>query len=430
MRARLFVAAGSLAAIAGCGPAPETEATATGALGQPNGDYPGYEERAVLYETNKARVNPADEGWSSFSSQPPLQWNYDLNRSARAHSIDMRDTPCFQHDSCDGTDTFARIQTFYTASWTSMGENIAAGVPDAVTVVYNWINEIGAAAGETGHREAIFSDKFHLMGTGFAAGGTRYKNYWTQDFVGLNRAPTRPRLTDGIHIRASGTGGNLIFGTTYYDAGASAQPTVVSVVIDGACTELPLVRGTPNLGAFEKAITLGDGCHGYYFVARSGSSSFVYPDSGGLQVGVGGNAASCALFAASVPAGSCDGNPAGTGGSSGGAAGAGGGSSTGAAGAGGPGGSSGSPGAAGSPGRGGGSAAGSPGAAGTSGAAGATGLAGAPPATGAAGAGGPTDSDAAGCGCDVTPGSGSGSFTLLALGALALARRRRRLARA
>ena len=32
------------------------------ALGQPNGDYPSYDERVVLYATNRARSDPAAEG--------------------------------------------------------------------------------------------------------------------------------------------------------------------------------------------------------------------------------------------------------------------------------------------------------------------------------------------------------------------------------
>jgi len=414
MRGARFLCGVVLVSLAGCA-APEPDTAVVSALGQPNGDYPGYEERAVLYETNRARMDPSAEGWATFPAQPPYQWDYDLNRSARAHSLDMRDTPCFQHESCDGTKFDARIKTFYTRSWRNMGENIAAGVPDAVTVVYNWINEIGAAAGETGHRESIFSATFHLMGTGFAAGGTKYKNYWTQDFVGLQTAPTRPKMTDGIHIRASGTGGNLTFGTTYYDGSSSAAGVTVYVVIDGTCTALPLVRGPATRGAYEKAITLGDGCHGYYFFATNGSATAIYPDSGGLQVGVGSAAASCALFTASVPAGDC-GAP-GVGGSGGGAAGAGGGGTTGAAG---------SPGAAGDSGRGGGVGAAGSGPAGSTGVAGSvTGAGGS--VTGAGGSGGIPEGGAAGCTCTTAPDrhDGLASFAVMVMG-LVLARRRRR----
>jgi uncharacterized protein YkwD len=165
---------------------PAGAAAVSGALGQPNGDYPGYEERAVLYLTNRARTDPSAEGWPSYPAQPPLQWSYDLDRAARAHSLDMRDTPCFQHNSCDGTDAQARVLSYYTGPWMAWGENISAGVPDPPTAVHNWLYEIGAAAGETGHRDNIFSSGFTLLGVGFAAGGTKYKNYYTQDFIGTS----------------------------------------------------------------------------------------------------------------------------------------------------------------------------------------------------------------------------------------------------
>src|SRR3954465_6567302 len=113
---------------AGCTAVPIGESEA--ALGDPNGDYPSYDERVVLYGTNRARVDPAKEGWASYPATPPLQWNLQLNQSSRAHSLDMRDTPCFQHNSCDGTDIWQRITGYYTTQYMSIGENISAGVPD------------------------------------------------------------------------------------------------------------------------------------------------------------------------------------------------------------------------------------------------------------------------------------------------------------
>src|SRR4051812_14002256 len=155
---------GVAAAVAGCVDGADNISQVSAALGQPNGDYPSYDERVVLYGTNRARMDPAAEGWPAYPAQPPLQWNYDLSRSARAHSADMRDTPCFEHNSCDGTDVFARIKSFYTGPWTSMGENIAGGPTDGLTAVHNWIYEVGATPGETGHRDSIFSAKFTLVG--------------------------------------------------------------------------------------------------------------------------------------------------------------------------------------------------------------------------------------------------------------------------
>src|SRR5260370_34930568 len=83
------------------------------ALGQPVGDFPNYDERVTLYATNRARADPPAEGWPAYRAQPPLQWNVELDRSARAHSRDMRDTPCFQHNSATATDAFVHVQTDY-----------------------------------------------------------------------------------------------------------------------------------------------------------------------------------------------------------------------------------------------------------------------------------------------------------------------------
>jgi hypothetical protein len=306
----------------------------TRALGQPNGDYPGYEERVVLYGTNRARVSPTTEGWPAYPAQPPMQWNVDLNKSSRAHSTDMRDKGCFQHESCDGTAPFTRIQTFYKGAWMMMGENIAAGVPDPLTVVHNWIYEIGATAGETGHRDAIFSGSLSLIGVGFAAGGAGlFKNYWTQDFVGT--PVMRPRLTDGIHFpKSPAAGGNVTFAASYYEANLTGQPSVF-VVIDGSCKPLAMVRGTPALGAYESSVPVADGCHPYFFLATLGDgvSKATYPDTGALQVGAGAAVSTCLLFATTRTEATCagrDGGVAGVGGTAG-SAGAGGSSGAGGA---------------------------------------------------------------------------------------------------
>jgi uncharacterized protein YkwD len=279
---------------------------ARAALGQPSGDYPNYDERVVLYGTNRARAEPGKEGWSSYPAQPPLQWNLALNQSSRAHSIDMRDTPCFQHESCNGTDPWTRITSYYTTAYQSIGENISAGVPDGLTAVHNWLYEIGAAPGETGHRDNIFSADFTFMGSGFAAGGTQFTNYWTQDFIG--NPVTRPALTDGIHFPVSAASGKSVtFGTSYYDDHGQAAGSV-NVVVDGHCRALTRVRGSTSPAAYEAALSLADGCHAYWFRAATGSKVATYPDSGSLQVAFGGGSGgTCALFTTARAVADCEG---------------------------------------------------------------------------------------------------------------------------
>ena len=202
-------------AVAGCTREDATVSVVRAALGLPAGDFPNYDERVALYATNRARADPSAEGWPAYPAQPPLLWQIDLNHAARAHSQDMHDTPCFQHNSCDGTDSFKRVLGYYTGNWSSIGENILAGKAssDGFLAVHNWINEVGAAPGETGHRDNIFSAKFTLLGNGFVPGGTAFQNYWTQDFIGT--PVTHPRLADGVHFPATAAaGGAVTFGTT------------------------------------------------------------------------------------------------------------------------------------------------------------------------------------------------------------------------
>ena len=218
----------------------------------------------------------------------------------------MRDTPCFQHNSCDGTPTFTRVLSYYTGKWSNIGENINTGrsFSDGFISVHAWIYEIGATPGETGHRDSIFSKDFTLVGAGFAPGGTKFQNYWTQDFIGTPVA--RAHMGDGIHFpQAPAAGGAVSFGTTYFDAGAKG-PGAIFVVVGGACTPLALKRGKAGNAAYEASLPLAAGCHGYWFLARNGSTTETYPDSGALQVAVGG-APACPLFAAGRVDIACDG---------------------------------------------------------------------------------------------------------------------------
>lgn len=293
---------------AGCG-APETRpsdlASTTAALGEPIAGRPSYFERVALYATDRARVDPAHaaSGWSEFAPVPPLLWNDALGRSALAHSEDLRDTPCFQHDSCDGTPTFDRVRSYYTESAAALGENIAAGISDPFQLIDNWLDEVGAPAGEDGHRKNIFSDAFHYVGLGYAPGGSEYRGYWTQDFAGARSAPAVPPLAAGAHYFA-GDSDDATFGVVYYDA-ASVAPRSVSVVVDGKAIALSRVNGNPGAGAYEGSLRLGPGCHRYYFRAEVGDEVVLYPDGGTL--GAAEDASECAEY----QAGGVDNSPSG-----------------------------------------------------------------------------------------------------------------------
>jgi MYXO-CTERM domain-containing protein len=244
-------------------------------------------------------------------------------------------------------------------------------------------------------------------------------------------------MTDGIHFAAVPGGPVVTFGTTYYDA-AGAAPDRIVVVVDGACNPLALAsaagmpRGTAGKGAYEATLTLAPGCHPYYFLTGSGTSSVTYPDGGALQVAVGVAAATaCPVFAPTREAGSCD---------AGGAGGAGTGGSGASGGGGGPGprgtgGGAAVPGTGGAVG-GGGSGVSSGGGSGGAAAADASAPDGSGPGEGgAAGLGAPAAAGQTGCACAAVPGRRAGPIHLaassLALGGLVAAtlRRRRRSSR-
>lgn len=258
-------------------------------LGVPIAARPSYFERLALYAADRARTEPdvsdTTHWGKSYPAVPPLLWDDGLGIAALVHSTDMHDTPCFQHNSCDGTDPFVRIKKYLKLGASTMGENIAAGVNDGQQVVEtSWINEVGAAPGTTGHRDNMFSADFNFVGFGYLTGGTQYQGYWTQDFAGAAGPNPFPRLPVGSHYPE--TGPMVTFGTVYYDSTGGA-PDKVEVYVDGKlAAPLALVRGKRDLGAYEAGVNLGAGCHLYRLVATAGGKTVgCYPGTGQLGVG-------------------------------------------------------------------------------------------------------------------------------------------------
>jgi uncharacterized protein YkwD len=113
-----------------------------------------------------------------------LMLDLGLDAAAEAHSLDLATTNCFSHDSCNGTNWATRIKTSYTPN-TFLGEIIAAGQPDAASVVSAWMNS-------DGHRANILGANFKVAGVGLVNGlaGSTYRTYWTVDFGGATTSQT------------------------------------------------------------------------------------------------------------------------------------------------------------------------------------------------------------------------------------------------
>ena len=130
----------------------------------------------VLARINQVRAGGANCGVDGvFGAAAPLAWNDKLTLAAEGHSQDMAAKNYFSHTSADGRMLGDRVNaTGY--SWSSLGENIAAGYPTINAVMDGWIASPGHCA--------------NLMHAGFAevgvvcvpgAPGDTYSTYWTMD---------------------------------------------------------------------------------------------------------------------------------------------------------------------------------------------------------------------------------------------------------
>ena len=125
---------------------------------------PTFEEQVVKLVNEKR----AAAGLKALSSPS------DLNKVAEAKSKDMRDKNYFSHTSPTYGTPFAMLEKF-DISYTTAGENIAAGQTTPASVVNSWMNS-------SGHKANILSKKYTQIGVGYVSGGN-YRHYWTQMFI-------------------------------------------------------------------------------------------------------------------------------------------------------------------------------------------------------------------------------------------------------
>ncbi len=97
---------------------------------------------------------------------------------ARGHSRHMRgdNHGFFDHVNPEGDAPWDRM-TKCGVAWSAVGENIAAGYPDATSVFNTWMNS-------SGHRANIEGAGWGRTGVGYQpGGGSGFSTYWTQVFA-------------------------------------------------------------------------------------------------------------------------------------------------------------------------------------------------------------------------------------------------------
>ncbi|MFQ5844702.1 MAG: CAP domain-containing protein [Planctomycetota bacterium] len=117
----------------------------------------------VLDLVNQERAN---------AGLPALGWDDPAAQVAYDHGVDMDTRNFFAHQNPDGQEPWDRL-TAAGIGWSAVGENIARGQPDPVSVMTAWM-------GSPGHRANILSAAFTRLGVGVhdAPGGP----WWTQLF--------------------------------------------------------------------------------------------------------------------------------------------------------------------------------------------------------------------------------------------------------
>ncbi len=252
---------------------------AVAGYGDPVGGLPSSEERALVLWTNAARVAPeafkqdyrsgrcslADFSEDEKTAKAPLYIDMALTEAARFHSDDMRENGCFQHDSCDGTDTWDRVDRFYKDDNSGVGENIAQGSSDPrYTVLSMWM------CSHDGHRGNIMSGAFNEMGGGVSG------DFMTQDFAA-------GELNDGTPpVRVAAEYGDAL----YADWGDDEAPAGLVLNVEGTLSDFVLFEGEADQGVYYTAIDDIPECAAWrveWHTAGGDKGSF--PATGGFGMG-------------------------------------------------------------------------------------------------------------------------------------------------
>jgi uncharacterized protein YkwD len=129
----------------------------------------------VLELVNAARDEPRQCGDRSFDATSPVVLSTALTSVALLHAQDMARQRIMDHRGSDGSQPGERL-TRSGYRWRTVGENVAAGQPNASEVVESWL-------ASPGHCSAIMEPRFEEMGVAFALVAGNPAIYWAQTFA-------------------------------------------------------------------------------------------------------------------------------------------------------------------------------------------------------------------------------------------------------
>lgn len=132
----------------------------------------------ALARINQLRAAGADcRSEGTFAPAAALTWSAALTQSAEVQSQDMVANNFFSHTGSNGSTLSSRVDaTGYT--WSSLGENIAAGYPTVDAVMTGWM-------ASDGHCANLMNANFNQVGLVCVPGtaADTYNTYWTMDLA-------------------------------------------------------------------------------------------------------------------------------------------------------------------------------------------------------------------------------------------------------
>ncbi|WP_141603804.1 CAP domain-containing protein [Terrilactibacillus laevilacticus] len=158
-------------------------------VSKPSTQAPAPSKQPASNSENKPAANQSNSALNAFENKvveltnqqrakqglKPLQIDTKLSKMARDKSKDMKDKNYFDHQSPTYGSPFDMMKS-YGISYSTAGENIAAGQKTPQDVVNAWMNS-------EGHRKNIMNSHFTHIGVGYVDGGAK-GTYWTQEFIG------------------------------------------------------------------------------------------------------------------------------------------------------------------------------------------------------------------------------------------------------
>jgi uncharacterized protein YkwD len=124
--------------------------------------------------TSVAVAQDATAGGDPGSDRPPLRWNPQLAEAAARHTGAMARTRVFAHVGSDGTTVRERVAaTGYR--WQAVAETLAAGQPDLIQAVRDWL-------ASASHCAALVDARYTEFGIARSSAvhpSDAYRTYWT-----------------------------------------------------------------------------------------------------------------------------------------------------------------------------------------------------------------------------------------------------------